>query len=437
MRNSFSGNCTSKTVLSQAHGFIVVHVEHAEISPESPAPADGSLQQDSQRVSAYNYHRRPPNDLHHYFRGPQRGFQKDYTPVQWNEYFEEQEDIQVDDQTTFRIYKSKPSTEKGPVLFLLHGGGFSALTWALFSEELKQLIHCQCIAIDLRSHGDTVVEDESDLSANTLASDVGRLYKKMYEDTAPPPILLVGHSMGGAIAVHIADQRLIDTLVGVTVIDVVEGTAMEALASMQSFLRSRPTHFRSVRQAIEWSVRSGQIRNLLSARVSMPGQILNLTTGKAATNDLPIIADIESTAEAPLPSAAPSNPNSIAEEDSEDSEEKMKPPEPLPTTSNNFKWRIDLEKTEKYWPGWFEGLSEMFLNLPVPKLLLLASIDGLDRTLTVGQMQGKFQMQVLARCGHAVHEDRPYEVAEVIASFLLRNKMAEAANDFVRMMPAC
>lgn len=45
-----------------------------------------------------------------------------------------------------------------------------------------------------------------------------------------------------------------------------------------------------------------------------------------------------------------------------------------------------------------------FLELPVPKLLLLASIDGLDRALTVGQMQGKFQLQVLARCGHAVHE---------------------------------
>lgn len=44
------------------------------------------------------------------------------------------------------------------------------------------------------------------------------------------------------------------------------------------------------------------------------------------------------------------------------------------------------------------------MDLPIPKLLLLASIDGLDRALTVGQMQGKFQLQVLARCGHAVHE---------------------------------
>lgn len=54
-----------------------------------------------------------------------------------------------------------------------------------------------------------------------------------------------------------------------------------------------------------------------------------------------------------------------------------------------YRWRVDLASSEKFWSGWFEGLSQKFLDLPVPKLLLLASIDGLDRTLTVGQMQGK------------------------------------------------
>lgn len=105
--------------------------------------------------------------------------------------------------------------------------------------------------------------------------------------------------------------------------------------------------------------------------------------------------------------------------------------------NSRYTWRIDLAKTEKFWTGWFEGLSQKFLDLRVPKLLLLASIDGLDRTLTVGQMQGKFQMQVLARCGHAVHEDRPHEVAEVIAAYMVRNKFAQQSNDFDRPMPAC
>lgn len=69
-------------------------------------------------------------------------------------------------------------------------------------------------------------------------------------------------------------------------------------------------------------------------------------------------------------------------------------------------WRIDLTKTEKYWKEWFKGLSAMFLSLNVPKLLLLAGVDRLDKELMVGQMQGKFQMQVLPQCGHAVHGNK-------------------------------
>lgn len=37
-----------------------------------------------------------------------------------------------------------------------------------------------------------------------------------------------------------------------------------------------------------------------------------------------------------------------------------------------FTWRVELSKTEKYWEGWFRGLSALFLTCPAPKLLLLA-----------------------------------------------------------------
>jgi protein phosphatase methylesterase 1 len=57
--------------------------------------------------------------------------------------------------------------------------------------------------------------------------------------------------------------------------------------------------------------------------------------------------------------------------------------------SSKYVWRIDLGQTEKYWSGWFKGLSNTFLNCPVPKMLLLAGIDRLDKDLTVGQMQGE------------------------------------------------
>lgn len=36
--------------------------------------------------------------------------------------------------------------------------------------EITSVMHCQCIAIDLRGHGDSQTPDDDDLSAETLAT---------------------------------------------------------------------------------------------------------------------------------------------------------------------------------------------------------------------------------------------------------------------------
>jgi protein phosphatase methylesterase 1 len=51
--------------------------------------------------------------------------------------------------------------------------------------------------------------------------------------------------MGGAIAAHACARGLVPNLSGLIVIDVVEGTALAALAGMMRFLRSRPVTFES------------------------------------------------------------------------------------------------------------------------------------------------------------------------------------------------
>lgn len=80
------------------------------------------------------------------------GRQKDYTPSMWSEFFEDFIDVKINNEkSSFRVYRSKPSEiEDSPVLVCLHGGGFSALSWAVFSQEITEIIHCQCIAIDFR-----------------------------------------------------------------------------------------------------------------------------------------------------------------------------------------------------------------------------------------------------------------------------------------------
>ena len=90
------------------------------------------------------------------------------------------------------------------------------------------------------------------LSSLLCFRDVGDVLQAMFGEEDVPPIVLMGHSMGGAVAVRAAAEGFVPSLAGLAVIDVVEGTAMDALASMQSFLRGRPKNFRSLEQAIEW-----------------------------------------------------------------------------------------------------------------------------------------------------------------------------------------
>lgn len=62
-------------------------------------------------------------------------------------------------------------------------------------------------------------------------------------------------------------------------------------------------------------------------------------------------------------------------------------------------WRTNLSQSQPYWKGWYEGLSELFLGVKAPKLLILAGTDRLDKALTIGQMQGRFQLVVLPQVG--------------------------------------
>uniref|UniRef100_A0A8C7WXK8 Protein phosphatase methylesterase 1 n=1 Tax=Oryzias sinensis TaxID=183150 RepID=A0A8C7WXK8_9TELE len=345
------------------------------------------------------------------------GRKKDFTPLLWSQYFETMEDVEVENENALRfvlltaqhIFRIYCSGSLGPVLLLLHGGGHSALSWAVFTvgiiitEDGWNEFICSAVFLNGRHLLFFYL---------FVVRDVGKVVEVLYGEN-PPPILIIGHSMGGAIAVHTATANYVPSLLGLCVIDVVEGTAMDALNSMQNFLRSRPKTFKSLENAIEWSVKSGQIRNIESARVSMGGQVKKCE---------------ESCSSPSLSNSA--GEGIIEEEEDEDVEEesskkKMREDDQEVKKESVFTWRVELSKTEKYWDGWFRGLSALFLSCPVPKLLLLAGVDRLDKDLTIGQMQGKFQMQVLPQCGHAVHEDAPEKVADALATFMVRHKFTE------------
>ncbi|KAK9270214.1 hypothetical protein L1049_025790 [Liquidambar formosana] len=243
-----------------------------------------------------------------------------YSPLNWLGYFDQEDDVCIpNSDDVFHVYMA--GTE-GPVVFCLHGGGYSGLSFALAASRIKE--RARVVAMDLRGHGKSSTENDLDLSIETLCTDVLAVLKTMYGDS-PPSIVLVGHSMGGSVAVHVAAKKALPNLAGMVIVDVVEGTAMASLVHMQKILSSRMQYFATIEKAIEWSVKGGSLRNVESARVSIP------TTLKY------------------------------------DDSKKC------------YIYRARLEETEQYWRGWYEGLSEKFLSCPVPKLLLLAGTDRLDR----------------------------------------------------------
>lgn len=91
------------------------------------------------------------------------------------------------------------------------------------------------------------------------------------------------------------------------------------------------------------------------------------------------------------------------------------------SSTRTWTWRTDLAATQPYWEGWFAGLSRKFLDAKGGKLLLLAGTDRLDKELMIGQMQGKYQLQVLPEAGHFIHEDQAEKTAMVVADFYKRN----------------
>lgn len=289
-----------------------------------------------------------------------------------------------DHSVKFHAFLSSP-VEKGPLFVMHHGAGSSGLSFALVGSEIrKRMPNAGILAVDCRGHGSTTTttttnEGDVDLTLQTLSSDLFFTIEAVREQmgwASLPPLVLVGHSLGGAVVTDLAStRRLGSSLLAYAVLDVVEGSAMGALQSMQTYLSTRPAGFASVEAGIDWHVRTRTVRNSTSARASVPA---------------------------------------LLQKDN------------VPGLERPWRWRTDLAATQPFWEGWFAGLSKKFLGAaPAGKLLLLAGTDRLDTELTIGQMQGKYNLQVFPEAGHFIHEDMPEQTAVSLVDFYNRNDRSQ------------
>jgi len=128
-----------------------------------------------------------------------------------------------------------PPTGKGPLFVTHHGAGSSGLSFALFTSAIrKALPNAGVLSLDARGHGETVIERSGascpgvlNLSLGTLSRDLFDVIRLMQEKLGwaeLPGLVLVGHSLGGAVVTDLAmSGKLGDAVLGYAVLDVVEG----------------------------------------------------------------------------------------------------------------------------------------------------------------------------------------------------------------------
>lgn len=268
---------------------------------------------------------------------------------------------------TFTVYDTMLGDQ---VLVLLHGLGATSQTFGCFVKALPEGI--RAIAFDCRGHGDTAFDDPAQdlaLSSENLVRDAFELISQLL----PSPktrFVLCGHSMGGAIAVRLASASFPERCAGLVVIEAVEGLALRAIET-PALLSLRPERFRTLQHALAWAC-------------SPAG---------------------------PLPGASFSASVSIPDQLKADS-----------TEEKGLVWKTNLSASVEYWAGWFAGLSDLFLKCPVRwKALVVSQVDKLDAELTVGQMQGKFQLVVVPGTGHFVHEIAPGQTCSRVAQFMTQH----------------
>ncbi len=178
-----------------------------------------------------------------------------FDPLPWNDYFTRELYLKASRPTeniTYHAYITPP-TAKGPLLVTHHGAGSSGLSFALFAFEVrKALPTAGILSLDARGHGETVIEQldaqsdhaDLDLSLETLSKDLLDVIHMTQTQMAWPELpglILIGHSLGGAVVTNVAvSGKLGNAVLGYAVLDVVEGMVSREVASLLILMFDRP-----------------------------------------------------------------------------------------------------------------------------------------------------------------------------------------------------
>lgn len=174
------------------------------------------------------------------------------TSLSWTDFFSQelfltQENNNTNIRIIHHVYLTPPS-EPGPLFVMHHGAGSSGLSFAACAEEIRKIVpKAGILSLDTRDHGSTQVTKidtsrdgdnkvETDLALEALSNDlnfvINETQSRMGWETLPD-IVLVGHSLGGAVITDVAKKGVLgQKLLAYAVLDVVEGIDSSHLSFM-------------------------------------------------------------------------------------------------------------------------------------------------------------------------------------------------------------
>ena len=164
--------------------------------------------------------------------------------ISWTEYFDQElylDRTTPSEKIVYHVYLTPPS-QKAPLFVTHHGAGSSGLSFAVLAAAIRRALPgAGILSLDARGHGETVVHNTGvgasegslgsgngpNLSLPILSEDmvnVINLTQRKMGWQELPGLILVGHSLGGAVVTDVAYRgELKKALLGYAVLDVVEG----------------------------------------------------------------------------------------------------------------------------------------------------------------------------------------------------------------------
>ncbi len=151
---------------------------------------------------------------------------------------------------------------EGQTIVILHGLFGSKRNWSSIAKQLSDTY--RVLTVDLRNHGESPWSDVHDYSS--MAEDVATLIEN---ECSKPPIVL-GHSMGGKVAMYLSIMRpqLVAQLI---VVDIPParstGTPIDYVRAMQAIPLTTLAHRRDVGELLRETIPDERVRGFLVTNI--------------------------------------------------------------------------------------------------------------------------------------------------------------------------